>query len=225
MSESTSGSDAVRDLARQRQPLDGHAQTPSWVGPDRHPDQHQHLVPDQVVPAHDDLTTPLKQAAQVGRPDDVLHEAHWSGQSTGRTAMSLLLIAAAMCTLGAAALTVRTPDGDNASLLAICALATVGLFAIMATTRPMEVDLKGSMLTVHHRDTVDTFDLADPFQPVQIRGSLGSPSWSLALGKIDGGTVVVGSRTVKAAQLHPVVVHYRTKADSLRRARDQRFGA
>ena len=63
---------------------------------------------------------------------------------------------------------------------------------------------------------MDTFDLADPFQPVQVRGALGSPSWSLALGKLDGSTVVIGSRTVKAAQLHPVVVHYRTKADHLR---------
>ena len=115
--------------------------------------------------------------------------------------------------------------GDNASLLGICALATVGLWAIMATTRPMTVDLKGSHLTVHHRDTADTFDLADPFQQVQLRGSLGSPTWSLALGKLDGSTVVVGSRTVKPAQLHPVVTYYRARAEQQRRERDERFGA
>jgi hypothetical protein len=223
MSEPTPGRDSLRDLARQRRAFEAaQAQTPSWVGPDRHPDEPR--VPDQALPDHDRLEKPTKVAAEVGHAPDLLQEAHWSGRGSGRAVLGLLLVLACLGTLGALALTIRTPEADNASLLAICALAAVGLFAIMATTRPMVVDLKGSVLTVRHHDTVDSFDLADPFQPVQVRGALGSPSWSLALGTIDGGTVVVGSRTVKAAELHRVVVYYRTRANRMRRDRDQRFG-
>ena len=120
-------------------------------------------------------------------------------------------------------LTVVQRTGDAAGLLGICGPATVGIWTIMATTRAMEVVLEGSTLTVSHHSTVDTFDLADPYRSVEIRGTLGSPSWSLALGRLDGSTVLVGSRTVDVVRLHRAVAYYRRKAENLQQDRAGRF--
>ena len=214
MSEPTSESESTRHLAEQRLP-ETHFQTPTWLGPDRHPDAPRPTIPEQASPTHDDAVPP---------PKALLDTAHWVGSTTGRTAMTLMLVAGAMVTLGAGALTLREQTADSVILLAICAVVTVGIWALMAAMRPMVVDLKGPMLTVRHHDVEDIFNLADPYQQVEIRGSLGSPTWALVLGRRDGSTVVVGSKTVPPAQLHHVVIYHRRKAEQRRTERDTSFG-
>jgi len=218
MSDPASGSEVTRDLAAQPKAPETHFDTPNWVGPDRHPEWHATHIPEQTEPTHDTIERPAAKGPSI------VESAHWVGSSTGRTAVGLIIIAGLMATLGAGVLTWRYQTGDAAVLLGICAAVTVGLWTVMAATKPMVVDLKGSMLTVRHHNTEDVFNLSDPFQVVELRGAPGSPSWSLALGRRDGSMLVVGSRTVRSTQLHPAVVHYRLKADQVRDDRDKRFG-
>jgi hypothetical protein len=138
--------------------------------------------------------------------------------------MSLLLIASLIVTIGAGALMLREQTADSAILVSICAVVSAGIWALMAVTRPMVVDLNGQMLTVRHHGSTDVFNLADPFQSVEIRGALGSPSWALELGRDDGSTVVVGSRAVPPAELHHVVTYHRQKAAQRRTQRETNFG-
>src|SRR5687767_12334813 len=76
MSEPTSESESTRHLAEQRLP-ESHFQTPTWLGPDRHPDGSRPTIPEQATPTHDDAVPP---------PKVLLETAHWVGSTTGRTA-------------------------------------------------------------------------------------------------------------------------------------------
>jgi hypothetical protein len=113
---------------------------------------------------------------------------------------------------------------DTAFLGLFCLLGAAALYAGMAATRPTTTDLDGTRLTVRHGNGVDTFDLADPFQEVLVRGLPESSAWSVALGTPTGGVVVLTARDVDAEDLHPVIMHARQYAERGRAERRARFG-
>ncbi len=226
MSEPTPGSESTRDLPGQRSPGDSHFSTPAWVGPTRHASEAP-SIPVQGTPAH------RAESAESGAPSEpstrpadrerVVESAHWVGSSTGRTAASLMLIAALIVTLGMGALTYSRPGADSVALLVASALVVMAIWGLMAASKPMIVDLNGPMLTVRHHNTQEVFDLSDPYQSVEIRGAVGSPTWSLTLERRDGSPLVVGSRTVNVHQLHPTVLYHRKRAELRRTERESRF--
>ncbi len=241
MSEPTSGSDATRKIVEQRRPGEptgstGAAHpwwegpdtfaTPSWVGPDRHPDRPAPGrpagrpgagIPAQSAPTHDRL-----EVADHAAPDVPL-EAHWKGTRLGRRTLGSVLAVASAAALVTGVLTVLEHSADLLTLFGVCALAAVGTWGLMGSMKPMTVDLKGPMLTVHHHNTSETFDLSHPFQVVHIRGAVDSPTWTLTLVRDDGTDLAVGARSVPPAEMHPIVMHYRARAEERLRDRKRRF--
>lgn len=197
--------------------------TPSWVGPDRHPDRPTPggpAIPAQVAPTHDRLeVTPPPTHAAEGVP----LEAHWKGARLGRRTLGTVLAVALGATVVTGALTVVEHSGDLLNLFGVCALATVGTWGLLGSVRPMRVDLRGPMLTVHHHNLSETFDLSHPFQVVHMRGSASSRKWSLTLVRDDGTDLVIGPRTVAPREMQPIVAHYRGRAEERLRERKRRF--
>lgn len=240
MNEPTSGSEATRKLVEQRRPGEGESTrpwwegpatpyaTPSWVGPDRHPGRptpaglRAAAIPAQVQPVHDHLDGGTPALPTHAAPDVPLR-AHWKGARIVRRTLGgvLALTGAAAVTTGA--LSVVEHSSDLLTTFGVCALGAVGTWGVMGSMKPMTVDLKGPMLTVHHHNISETFDLSHPFQVVHLRGAVDSPSWALTLVREDGTELVVGPHTVPPEEMSPIVAHYRTRAEERLRERKRRF--
>jgi hypothetical protein len=222
MSDHASGAESTRNLAGQRPASDKHFETPAWVGPDRHPERREprqtSRIPAQPSPVHDLIAPALRSP----RPD-ILEHGTWKRSSPGRRVAGLLLLVALVATVGFGLVAAESRSNEDLVVAIVAAMLTTALWAMMATSKPMEVDLRGPLLTVRHDGIEETFNLANPFQRVEIRGSLGSPTWTLVIGRENGTEVAIGSRTVPPAEMHPVVMYHRAKADSRRDDRNRRF--
>jgi hypothetical protein len=132
---------------------------------------------------------------------------------------------AAAC-LGATALAVRYAEvrsSDNAIALAVGVAVIVGLWALLIASAPQVVTLSGSVLTVKNSRGVESFDLADGLQPVDLVGAPGRSRWALLLHRADGSTLVLRRRDVDSTVLDPVVRHHRRIAERSRADRQARF--
>jgi hypothetical protein len=160
-------------------------------------------------------------AAQPLAP--AVERARWVGPRAGRGVLGalMLLALAAAAVAGRDAASTHSVRGIERTVL--CALLAVGLWAVLAASRPMVVDLLGSRLTVRHRGRVDVFDLADPFARVTVHGVPTSPRWKIVLTTLDGREVAVGARTVDAAALDLALQHARVQAARTLAGRQERF--
>ncbi len=222
MSDHATGAESTHGLAGRRPAGEKHFETPAWVGADRHPERRtthtSSQVPIQPAPVHDQLAPALRTARA-----DILEHGSWRRSSPARRLTGLLLLAALLATVALGYVAFDTRSSDDMVLAIVAAMLTTALWAIMATSKPMEVELQGPLLTVRHNGTEETFNLANPFQRVEIRGALGSPTWALVIRRENGSEVVIGSRTVPPAEMHPVVMYHRAKADARRDDRNRRF--
>jgi len=224
MSDHAFGAESTRGLAGRLPASEKNFETPAWVGSDRHPERREtrpsSQIPAQSAPVHDQIAPALRSP----RPD-ILESGSWKRSSPGRRVLGLLLLVSLAATVGLGMIAAETRSNDNLVNVIIAAMVTTALWATLATSKPMEVALQGPLLTVRHNGTQETFNLTNPFQRVEIRGALGSPTWTLVIGRENGTEVAIGSRTVPPAEMHPAVMHHRAKADSRRDDRNRRFTA
>jgi hypothetical protein len=85
----------------------------------------------------------------------------------------------------------------------------VVLWALLIATTPQEIILKGSVLTIHNSSGRESFDLADGLQPIDIVGTPRQRKWAVLLHRADRTSVVLRRHDVNAAELDPIVRHYR----------------
>ncbi|HET9498994.1 MAG TPA: hypothetical protein VFO98_01910 [Marmoricola sp.] len=196
-------------------------ETPSWMGPERSHSAATPSIPRQPPPAHEALAPePDVPAVPAGPP--IPSQGHWVEGAGPRMLASLML---AVCLAGALVclfLAVATESVQAVVGLVVCAFFAVLCRGAMMSAGLVTVDLKGSMLTVHHDGYLDTFDLAGPLQLVEQVGMPGRRGWQLRLETADGRVVELGGHQVDAVELHRIVEHYRAMATRERRARERR---
>lgn len=193
--------------------------------PGRHRAEREPLIPKQPTPRHDDVPAPARTPGADAEPAEcrVARTAHWRASHLPRVLAVAMLVAAC---LGATALAVnyaevRSPD--NAVALATGVAVIVGLWALLIASAPQVVTLSGSVLTVKSSRGVETFDLADALQPVDLVAEPRAANWALLLHRTDGSSLVLRRRDVAAAELDPIVRHHRRVAELARADRQARF--
>jgi hypothetical protein len=177
------------------------------------------LLPRQLPPQHDrdiDPPTPARDGA-------IPEKARWRASRLPRLFAVVVLVTACLGTTSLAAGYAEARTFDNAVALAIGVAVIVGLWALLIASTPQLVTLTGSVLTVRDSRGVEQFDLADGLQPVDLVAEPHSPKWALLLHRADGSTRVLRRRDVAAAQLDPIVRHYRRIADRAVADRRARF--
>jgi hypothetical protein len=217
MSEQTPRPEPGHDVVEHPKPARTFT-TPAWVRPPRPRDGQQHL-PLQATPTHDQDEVPAARSAVP----HLLEHASWSAPRTSRRVLGALFVVAVVVAVGAGIDAGVTRSTTSAVVALFSLLAAAAIYAGMAASRPMTVELDGSKLVVNHGTGVDVFDLADPFQDVVERGEPGTISWSLTLSKPGGGVILIDARTVESLELHPVIVHAREYAERGRAERRERF--
>lgn len=163
-------------------------------------------------------------AAPTDAPAIVIPEtARWTASNLPRVFAGALL---AMAALGTSTLGVRyeqSRTADDFVALVISVAIVVALWGIMIASTPQVLTLNGSVLAIHNSRGVERFDLADGMQPVDVVGEANSSKWAVLLHRPDATTVVLRRHDVVAAQLDPVVRHYRKIAAENYAARQLRF--
>lgn len=149
--------------------------------------------------------------------------ARWTASNMPRVFAGALL---AMAALGTATLGVRyvqSRSADDFVALVISVAVVVALWGIMIASTPQVLTLNGSVLSIHNSRGVERFDLADGLQPVDLVGAPTSSKWALLLHRPDATTVVLRRHDVVAAQIDPIVRHYRVIAAERYAERQARF--
>ncbi len=152
-------------------------------------------------------------------PDTVKWRAHHRVR-TVLTALAAATLLAAMPT--AAYFYWRAPTYERVQVLLGMMTLDLGLSMLLASRRPLEVTLRGSLLTVTDRMVAQTFDLADALQRVELSGDPSERGWTLTIARADDCDLVLGRRDVDAAQLDPIVRYHRDVAE---RRRDRQWAA
>jgi hypothetical protein len=205
------------------QPVPGKHRAPT-TAPPRIPAQSQpthDMAPAAPAPAAKVVRLPLPTAAPRERvvPDT----GQWKASHVPRTVAAVTLAVAAA---GTAALGMRyweTRASDDFISLAIGLGVVVVLWAVVIASTPQVVSLEGSVLTVHNTRGSESFDLADGLQPVDVVGNARTSHWAVLLHRPNGTTLVLRRNDVDAAELDPIVRHYRMVAEQRVTERDSRF--
>ena len=179
--------------------------------------------PDESAPEATDQVAPAGGAALD--PSAIPQRARWRASHLPRSLAATMLLAACLGTTTLAGRYAEAHSADSAIALAVGVGVIVGLWALLIASTPQVVLLSGSILTIRSSRGVETFDLADGLQPVDIVDEPGSAKWALLLHRTDGSSMVLRRRDVDAAALDPIVRHYRAIAALSmedRRARFQR---
>ena len=103
----------------------------------------------------------------------------------------------------------RTSAGSSSSLC-LGAIAAAAGWAL-ATWNPTVVAIRDGVLQVHQGSRDDEFDLRDPHTRVDLGERPGSPSWRTTVTDLDGRSVVIGARQVKAAHFSEIVKYHRSR--------------
>jgi hypothetical protein len=138
----------------------------------------------------------------------------WRARRLSRTLLTCLAAAALLVAMPTAAYFFwRAPSADRMQVLLGMITLDMGLSMLLAARRPLEVTLRGSLLTVTDHEVVQTFDLADALQRVVLSGDPHQRSWTLTLAREDDRDLVLGRRDVDAVQLDPIVRYHRDVAE------------
>ena len=199
-----------------------HFDTPSWLGPDR---THQYetpappVVPTQAYPDHDRIHA----AAPAVSERAYISEGRWVESAPPRKLAGLLQLAAFAGLVGSliAAVATKSPVAIGAAVA--CGFIVVVFRVVLMSSGVATTELKNGRLVVTKDGIKDIFNLTDPVHLVETVGNPADSSWRLRLETVDGRIVELGPTHVKAAELHPVVEHYRAVADNERRDRERRF--
>lgn len=219
MSETETGRTA-RELAEQRRAAArAKFDTPSWLGPSRHPERDQApAIPRQADPAHEDL----EREEPVPGAENIPAEAHWVEKPKPRLVAGVLLVLSLVGTVTALVFTITTQSVEAIAALVFFAFLAVLCRGAMMSSGLVSAHLKGSLLKVHHHGFVDTFDLAGPVQLVELVGSPGHRDWRLRLETPDGRVVELQDGQVDAREMQRIAEYYRAVGNRRRRERERR---
>ena len=176
-------------------------------------------VPWAPVPAAEATGTPETDEPTLAAP----HTARWRARHRPRVLAGVLLLLALGGTSVLGLDYQQNPGRDQLISLAVGLAVVVGLRAVLIASTPQVVSLRGSVLTIHNRSGSERFDLDDGQQPVDLLGEPGSSQWALVLHRADRTALVLRRRDVDAAQLDPIVRHYRRIAHRTYAERQARF--
>jgi hypothetical protein len=211
---------AAREWAEQRRAAArSQFETPSWIGPNRHPDDPEPtaFIPEQADPVHDFVMPQPRSGPPI--PDT----AHWVEKAKPRVVAGVVLVAAigGLITSGVLAITTQSPIAIVA--LVSCAFIVVVFRGALMSANVTSVELKGSTLRVRCGAVNDLFNLADKGGRAELVGTPDQAKWRLRLESIDGRIVELGPTQVDAAEMHRIVEHYKAIAERDLRDREARF--
>jgi hypothetical protein len=159
----------------------------------------------------------------VPRPEGMIRAGRWTSPRGANIALGLLVIGF-LALAGSSASGLLAEQSTPALALTLASLlGASGLYAVLVVLRPVVVELSEPWLVVRHRDRVDTFNLASPFQEIRLEGEPGTWRWRLELGCPDGRVVRLGRRMVDSRAMDVVIGHSQVLAQLERTARMERF--
>lgn len=210
---------AAREWAEQRRAAArAQFETPSWIGPNRHPEAPtESLIPAQADPAHDFVIP----QPRLGEP--IPETAQWVERAKPRVAAGVILVAAIGGLITSLVLTLTTQSPGAIVALVSCAFVAVIFRGALMSASITTVDLKGSTLRVRRGPVMDMFNLADPGRVAELVGTPEQSTWRLRLEALDGHVVELGPAQVDAAEMHRIVEHYRAIAHRDMREREERY--
>jgi len=218
----TQGS-ATQDTTRaeeMRREARSHFETPSWMGERLNvtdpPAPAQ--VPSQTVPAHDLVARPSE-----GHPDGVLEDGTWTEHAKPRLIGGMVLLVATIGAVVALVVAISTQSVVAMVALAVCAVVAIIFRGALMSTGVTHTTLHGATLTVRRDGVQEKFNLADPYQQVEVVGTAGSAHWRLRLGALGGRTVELTPAQVDAVELMPTIAYYQERAAREREDRERRF--
>jgi hypothetical protein len=189
-------------------------------------------IPTQKQPTHDIVDEPAEPTAPVnvapvraaaGPVVDVPESARWKASHLPRVLAGTLLAVAALGTSGLGVRYAQGRTGDDLLSFAVGLGVLVILWAVLIASTPQVVTLSGALLTVHNTGGSETFDLSDALQPVDVVGDPRTSHWAVLLHRLNSTTIVLRRNDVIAAELDPIVRHYRRIAEQRYAERDARF--
>jgi hypothetical protein len=179
------------------------------------------------TPAEASVETPVEASVETPQAEEATftapHTARWRASHGPRMLAGVLLVLAVGGTSALGLQYQQNPGRDELISLAIGLVVVVGLWAMLIASTPQVVSLRGSVLTIHNSSGTERFDLGDTLQPVDLVGEPHSSKWALVLHRANHTSLVLRRRDVNAAQLDPVVRHYRTVAARTYAERQARF--
>ena len=186
------------------------------------PVQH---IPEQMVPTHDErpVATPVEPEAAAAPA--IPTTALWRASHIPRVLVGTLLALATVGTSGLGVRYAQSRGSDDFVSLTIGLGVVVILWAVLIASTPQVVRLDGSVLTVRNSGGVDSFDLADGLQNVEVVGDPRTSHWAVLLHRPNSTTVVLRRHDVKASEVDPIVRHFRAVANRRGTDRNARFSA
>ncbi len=179
-------------------------------------------IPEQLVPTHDTAApTPKAPVAYVA--PDIPETAVWRASHLPRVFVGSLLALAIAGTSGLGVRYAQSRGSDDFVSLMIGLGVVVILWAVLIASTPQVVRLDGSVLTVRNSGGVDSFDLADGLQDVEVVGDPRTSHWAVLLHRHNNTSVVLRRHDVKASEVDPIVRHFRTVANRRGADRQTRF--
>jgi hypothetical protein len=211
--------EAARQWAeQQRAAARAQFSTPTWIGPDRHPEVTAQ-IPTQAEPDHDEIEIPVPTSSGPPIPDT----AHWAEKARPRLVAGTILLLALAGVLGFLVLAIVTQSVGAIVGLGASAFVAVIFRGALMSSGVTTVDLKGSIMRIRKGGVLDIVNLADPVHLVELVGTPDQPTWRLHVEAVDGRTVEIGPRDVDAHEVHRIVEYYRAIATRDKLERERRF--
>lgn len=169
------------------------------------------------------LPQSIARSAQPAEPVEIPQTAEWRASHFPRVFTGGLLGTSIAGTTALAIRYAQNRTSDDFVSLVIGLAVVVILWALMIASTPQVVTIKGSVLTVRNTGGENSFDLADGLQEVDVVGNPRTSHWAVLLHRPNSTSVVLRRHDVVAAELDPIVRHYRMVAERRFAERNARF--